>query len=64
MANSHTEEGQVARAKRLEDAIERLQSGQPLGESPQYANGLTGLRIDSEPSILKIQNRRQPAVSQ
>jgi hypothetical protein len=32
MADSHTEQGQIARAKRLEDAIERLQSGQPSGE--------------------------------
>jgi Tfp pilus assembly protein PilF len=32
MADSHTEEGQIARAKRFEDAIERLQSGQPSGE--------------------------------
>jgi len=32
MSDSHTQQGQIARAKRIEEALERLQKGEPLDE--------------------------------
>ncbi len=32
MSDSHTQQGQIARAERIEEAIERLQKGEPLDE--------------------------------
>ena len=32
MSDSHTQQGQIARAKRIEEALERLQKGEALDE--------------------------------
>jgi hypothetical protein len=32
MSDSHTQQGQIARAKRIEEALEHLQKGEPLDE--------------------------------
>jgi hypothetical protein len=55
MADSHTQEGQVQRAKRLRELIEDLKSGKPAGK-PDHP---PSLREQIEDRAKEVQERKE-----